>query len=553
VSHVSLKRLGLVATLFAALLLFAPTQGATRPRKAAAPSYVLLGWNDLGMHCYNGSFADMMVLPPYNTLVAQLIRVGDVPSIVTTDVIIEYSVPGNTYSAGKTDFWQYATRVFGLPATLPVNVGLAGKGLKGTMDAKADHFTAVGIPLTEYPDADLGTRHPFQQAILVAKDAHTGAVLATCAPVIPVSSEMNCVMCHADGADATTRYPITPTGDFQKNILALHDYLSASKYPAGHKAPLLGRRPVLCAECHADNALGAKGLPGISSLSNAMHRHHNPANAPDITPDTDGCYSCHPGMETRCLRDTMSQHFGIGCVDCHGDITRVAANPTPWLTEPRCGAPSCHGEAFGTDMPLYRESKGHGGMRCPACHDSPHAIADSREPADGEKFVALAGSSGTLKACTACHDTQPNGVFRHGAATGGYVLGSGSIAADTASGTVLAGFRVVNGNVKPTAYAAKLNVSAPAARFVFVSEGPVDVKLEGARATMSGSGIVGGRRGYRFTATAFDAQRSSMFGPDAFGLRVVRTSDGATVFRTAADPVASPSVLTIGSLEIGPR
>lgn len=30
----------------------------------AGARYQVLAWNDLGMHCYNGSFADMMVLPP---------------------------------------------------------------------------------------------------------------------------------------------------------------------------------------------------------------------------------------------------------------------------------------------------------------------------------------------------------------------------------------------------------------------------------------------------------------------------------------------------------
>ena len=27
-------------------------------------NYVLLGWNDLGMHCYNRYFQDLAVLPP---------------------------------------------------------------------------------------------------------------------------------------------------------------------------------------------------------------------------------------------------------------------------------------------------------------------------------------------------------------------------------------------------------------------------------------------------------------------------------------------------------
>jgi hypothetical protein len=386
---------------------------ATRVVPTGTAAYRVLAWNDLGMHCYNGSFADMMVLPPYNTLWAQVVRVDDPPSIVTTGVTVSYAFPNNTYSAGKTDFWDYATQVFSLPTTLPPNVGLKGKGLTGTMDATGDHFTAVGIPLTEYSDNDTQTRQPYQTAIVTVRDAQSGAVLTSATVVAPVSSEMNCAVCHSDTGDATTRYPITPTGDFQANILALHDYLSQSKYPAGHKTALLGRRPVLCSECHADAALGAPGIKGIENLSNAMHRHHNPTNAPDITPNNDGCYNCHPGATTQCLRCVMSQRYGLGCVDCHGDITQVAKNPAPWVNEPRCSSPKCHGAAYATDRPLYRNSTGHGGLYCPACHDSPHAIAVSREASDSIKFTELQGTAGTLRVCTTCHATAPAGAFTH--------------------------------------------------------------------------------------------------------------------------------------------
>ncbi len=53
------------------------------------PAYAVLGWNNLGMHCYNPDFSNLAILPPYNTLVAQVIRVGDPPQIVTSGVIVE--------------------------------------------------------------------------------------------------------------------------------------------------------------------------------------------------------------------------------------------------------------------------------------------------------------------------------------------------------------------------------------------------------------------------------------------------------------------------------
>jgi hypothetical protein len=42
-------------------------------------SYVLLAWNDLGMHCLNPSYDTAIILPPYNTLWAQVVQRGSPP------------------------------------------------------------------------------------------------------------------------------------------------------------------------------------------------------------------------------------------------------------------------------------------------------------------------------------------------------------------------------------------------------------------------------------------------------------------------------------------
>jgi hypothetical protein len=105
-----------------------------------------------------------------------------------------------------------------------------------------------------------------------------GKILAQTMPVAPVSSELSCINCHADDGDATTRYPIVPTGKLETNILTLHDYLNKGN-PLTPQA-LMASRPVLCAGCHASNALGKEGVQGVSSLSFAMHNHHK--DLPDI-------------------------------------------------------------------------------------------------------------------------------------------------------------------------------------------------------------------------------------------------------------------------------
>jgi hypothetical protein len=371
--------------------------------------YKILAWNDLGMHCYNSDFSDLAVLPPYNTLWAQVVLAGDPPTVVTSGIEVTYVFTDNTYSVGKTNFWSYAQQLFGLGSPLPNNIGLKGKGLSGTMDLVGDHFVAEGIPLTEFSDSNPTVPSPYQMAQITVKDSTTHNMLAQTVVVAPVSSEMHCDNCHADDGDATISGGITPTGKVETNILALHDKLESVNYPAGHTVPLMDRRPVLCAECHASNALGVAGVTGIENLSNAMHNRHK--GLEDITPDTNGCYNCHPGPITRCLRDVMSQEEGMTCISCHGDIGFVAKNPNPWLNEPRCD--TCHGIYALQNQALYRHSMGHGGIYCEACHDSTHAIAPSREPKDGLKFIALQGLNRTLEECSVCHASSMPGVFIH--------------------------------------------------------------------------------------------------------------------------------------------
>ena len=389
--------------------------------------YRIIGWNDLGMHCMNESFANLAVLPPYNTLWAQVIRQGPNPEIITSGVTVEYSIIDNTYSVGKTDFWQYAKQLFG--ADLAPNVGLTGATLAGQMHIAGDHFAIEGVPLTPYRDSapQPGPQnwYPYQLAKLIARDSVTGQVLAETTTVAPVSTEMRCDTCHGDGMQEGIR-----TGNVETNILTLHDKEEDTN--------LMGSRPVLCAACHGSNALGAPGKPGIPNLSRAMHKKHAPegsaaaaspllaatqalidnvdsATIPSaVTSEgTNNCYLCHPGQQTQCLRDVMYSE-GMTCTNCHGNTADVAdSSRRPWIDEPRCE--TCHTAQYGEEPgKLYRNSVGHGGLYCEACHGSPHAILPSIEPNDNIQNITLQGHAGTLSDCTVCHASVPNGPGPHG-------------------------------------------------------------------------------------------------------------------------------------------
>jgi hypothetical protein len=66
--------------------------------------YVVFAWNDLGMHCLNPTYDKAVILPPYNTLWAQVVKKGGEPTIVTSGITVEYRIIGNTYSYGKRQY-----------------------------------------------------------------------------------------------------------------------------------------------------------------------------------------------------------------------------------------------------------------------------------------------------------------------------------------------------------------------------------------------------------------------------------------------------------------
>jgi hypothetical protein len=359
--------------------------------------YVLIGWNDLGMHCANGDFSKIVVLPPWNTVRAQLMRIepGQDSELVTEGITIDYSIPGNTWSVGKTNFWDYAQELFDLPQPLPDNIGLTGKGLSGQMDPHGDYFEAAGIPLTPFTDADLENEDPYQLILLEARDELTGELLASTRATVPVSNEIGCLTsgCHTSEQAILDEHPDDQGFDANDT-------------------------PILCASCHASAALGTEGNPEAKSFSFRIHeKHHEIGPANSIST----CYYCHPGPNTLCLRGVMATGINnpMICQDCHGTMDDVASSieegRVAWLDEPSCGTTNCHGSNFAEpNGELFREARGHGGLYCSACHGSPHAIYPSGEPRDNEQSIALQGHAGTLSDCNTCHSNIPDGPGPHG-------------------------------------------------------------------------------------------------------------------------------------------
>jgi len=362
-----------------------PGDGGTQ-----SAQFMAVAWNDLGMHCLNPTYDKAVVLPPFNTVWAQVIRLGNPPEVVTTGLTVEYAIENNTYSYGKREygqFWDYAVALFGpvLGLTdLPHDEGLAGAHLSGQMIVAGDHFVVTGIPVT--PVDDNGHWDPFQVVRITVKGSQ-GETIAQTRATVPTSDEMNCSKCH--GAQAFA------------NVLAEHD--------TNHGTTLAESAPVLCAGCHGSPALGLTG-PGTSGkyLSQAMHTKHAGSGA--------ACYDCHPGAVTKCQRSLRHTAEDGNCTTCHGDLATVGGSiPSqriPWVNEPACA--TCHtGVAeVATGGALYRNSAGHGGVYCEGCHGSPHAMVPSREDSDNYQALQYQGFTGkvkTLGSCGVCHESSRGG------------------------------------------------------------------------------------------------------------------------------------------------
>lgn len=379
------------AAAWAATLTAPLTWSAPPPPPAVSTPYVVFSYNDLGMHCMNGDYSEMLILPPYNTLRAQVVRRGREPDIInsTGDITVHYMIPTVTHVADKNNFWRYPT----IGAFAP-NMGVAGFGLSGNMtrSSATNDWNAVGIPMI--PVEDSGRDNPYPLATVEVRSVSTNALLARTQAVVPVSTEMSCFLCHN-----------TPGISTASDILAAHDRL--------HGTSLSSQKPVFCAGCHADNALGAPGQPGVPSLSAAMHGAH--ASRMSQIPLTQTCYACHPGMRTQCQRDVHMAN-GVTCTNCHGDMAAVG-NPArnPWVDEPKCG--SCHSRAgyqFEQPGKNYKESIGHSSIQCAACHGSPHAITPTVTEVDNLQAQNLQGHAGTIDTCTVCHGpTGAPGSFFH--------------------------------------------------------------------------------------------------------------------------------------------
>jgi len=194
--------------------------------------------------------------------------------------------------------------------------------------------------------------------------------MATNDIVLPVSDEMDCRACHASGTQIAAQpgagwvWSSNPERDYRLNILRLHDERQFAAHLALYTSALAARgfnaqglyrgvvadgKPVLCAACHASEALGAPSYGTIPPLTASVHGYHAHVMDPALNATLDNadnraaCYRCHPGSTTRCLRGAMrgaiaaDGSMAMQCQSCHGNMSAVGStNRVGWFMEPVC-------------------------------------------------------------------------------------------------------------------------------------------------------------------------------------------------------------------------
>lgn len=340
-------------------------------------------------------------------------------------------------------------------------------------------FRAAGIPITStddgggtnhYPLLRIEARSPGSGAVLASTDVVV--------PVSD-ETECRACHATGEIAASASGIAWSQTSDLElqarRNVLILHDERVGTNLVASQ--PVLCSRCHYSFALDLSGSGPSGQQVGHDTFSAVMHAFHgrqvDAGGAPVFPPDgstLQTCYLCHPGRITECQRGAMKTG-GLTCRDCHGDMLDVGgtdllaqggsldgaadfAHRRPWLDLPRCQA--CHTgdaldhlegaglvtspdgirlrQAWRTGDPaasailatnrrfaenadtLYRNSTGHGGMACWACHGSPHAEWPNEDPNANDNVAAtqLQGHAGTIVECATCHEPGTLGASLNG-------------------------------------------------------------------------------------------------------------------------------------------
>ena len=388
------KNKTMLIALIAVLVVSLGGAAALSAAQGGTYTYKVLAWNDLGMHCACPGAETFLLLPPFNTVRAQVLATGvnTDPTIVSSGVVVSYAMADNNetdnYLINSDPYFkniiEYSPKLFPPPFLPVVNgkvVSITGAGLAGNMtyNATSKAWEVVGIPAFPVPTgtaSDIMTdplgstvkRTPYLTANITVKNT-AGATLATTNTVVPVAFG-GCCTCHI---------PLGAQNGFTNDAYGSFQYMGklhgkgVSKIDFSLIDPTGDGKggPIRCSWCHWDPAMGETAAQGLDkvwpnytilagatftkadvkvstrSFSDVLHKFHAQSTVVLTQFDANiskNCYDCHPGNNVNCYRGAMKT-ANVWCTDCHGDLNkRIATNQMaqPWQQSslPTCNAPS---------------------------------------------------------------------------------------------------------------------------------------------------------------------------------------------------------------------
>ena len=391
--------------------------------------FVLLAWSPLGMHSVAEVEGLLSLLPPGNTLQAQLIQRGETPEIVNQGVTLSYKVEDGFAGADEKT------------------------ALSGVMMPEEDVFATEERTLL--PVSKQGF-DPYPVVTIEARDEND-VLLATTKVVAPVSPEMGCSNCHGGSGRLNDRAGLSR--ETALNILETHDRFSATALLSAAQSG----KAIRCQSCHADSLFRAEGDKARLNLSASIHGFH--ANYLRGR-GAEACAFCHPSSPTGATSGLRDIHTAVGldCTNCHGGIEEHAlgllrheqqegkgqvnelmahltpnisksldkiAPRKPWINQPDCL--HCHVDYqppetdtvthtwTKDEQSLYRHRTDESGrLFCAACHSSPHALYPA-ENSYGAQLNALQPLQyqqnplplGSNRNCAVCHTVAMEDEMHH--------------------------------------------------------------------------------------------------------------------------------------------
>ena len=275
---------------------------------AFAAGWTLVGWNNLGMHCMDDDYSVFSILPPYNTIDAQLIdpdgtarrrrrraSARHLRGRRRPDRIDQHDLDRQDELLERRRAISSASRSRPTRAS-PASTCRAQRTRRSRCASTRPQrgSAAEGIPITPFDDAGAANTYPMMR--LTARDA-AGTVLATTDVVLPVSERdglprlprLGCGRC---GARRRAAGSTTPT---------------RARLPAEH--PAAPRRAARRHPRATQAALDAAGYDPAGLYAHRARRRNEPSSARAATPRTRcpaprlaGVGAAHARRCTRCTR-----------------------------------------------------------------------------------------------------------------------------------------------------------------------------------------------------------------------------------------------------------